>query len=516
MKCTECGKEIPEDKTLCDECEKKNLTDVSNEKETTADSKEEQKEEKKKEEKKPKKEKKKKEDKKEDKKTDEFKVSKSSEEKNNSKLNIVVLLGFVLILVAIAVLIGFKLFGSSSKIGNSIGNIRNYGYGTFDGNWIYYLSPNEDSTKVGIYKVKNNGEDKKELLMNDLDIVSINAYKNYVYFIGIGQNAYSDTDNVDNKIYRMKNDGSDLEVINDNEFNNDCYEIYAVNNAIYYIGIDSNIYKMDLNGTNREAVSENGTGYIGITSKYIIYNANVEGSEDYVTYIMNLDGSDARPIVENTRLYSVDVKGNYVYYTDSDKKIYRTRIDSGEQELVLDTTAYNLNLKEDYLYFLNYADAENEDYTVCLYRVKTDGSEEQAEKIKELSTYSSYIDIVGDWVMYMDSDDNSGFINLVKLDGSEELKLYVLDYEKYYEEMEETNANPEETTAEGTDTNQEQTTSSTDETNKPENVDTTNTLPDTNVVNTSTPDTTTSENKANTTANNEVTNTPKAPANTAQ
>ena len=151
-------------------------------------------------------------------------------------------------------------------------------------------------------------------------------------------------------------------------------------------------------------------------------------------------------------LYSVDIENDYVYYTNTDKQIYRTKIDSGEEELILDTTAYNLNLKDGYLYYLNYVDAENEDYTVCLYRAKADGTEKEAQKVKELSTYSSYINVVGDWVMYLDHDNESGFINLVNKDmtGTEK-KIYNLEYAEYYNEtvdesnVSETPETPEDT-----------------------------------------------------------------------
>ena len=165
---------------------------------------------------------------------------------------------------------------------------------------------------------------------------------------------------------------------------------------------------------------------------------------------MNIDGSNSRAIIENERLYSVDVSENYIYYTNAEKQIYKTEIDSGEQELILDTTAYNLNLKDNYLYFLNYADVENEDYTVCLYRIKADGSDEQAQNIKTLSSYSGYINLVGDWVMYMDSDDNSGFINLVKSDASgEEKKIYTLNYEEYYNSINDTEDTAENVNTDG-------------------------------------------------------------------
>jgi hypothetical protein len=421
MNCTNCGKEIPEgEEKICEECKKNLLEELSNEKEKTEELSQEKKKEG---------------DSKKEKKEDEFKVTNDKEK--NSKLKFVIAGAIIVIIIAVASLIILQALGVfSNKIGNTIGNIRNYGYGADDGKYIYYLSPNEDSSKVGIYKVKNNGkEEPQELFMEDIDILSINYYKNHIYFIGVGAGEYNESDEVDNKIYRMKKDGSDLEVINDNNFNNDCYEIYVLNNSIYYIGADENIYKMNLDGTNAQKVADNGTGYIGITNKYILYNVANESGDNYITYIMNLDGTNGRPILENKRLYSVDIENDYIYYTNTDKQIYRTKVDSGEEELILDTTAYNLNLKDGYLYYLNYLDAENEDYTVCLYRVKADGTEKEPQKVKQLSTYSSYINVVGDWVMYLDHDDESGFINLVNknMTGTEK-KIYNLEYAQYYDE----------------------------------------------------------------------------------
>ena len=102
---------------------------------------------------------------------------------------------------------------------------------------------------------------------------------------------------------------------------------------------------------------------------------------------MNLDGTNPRPIIEGERFYSVNIDGNYIYYTNIDKQICKTKIDSGTSEVMLDTTAYNMNLYKGYIYFLNYKDLENEDYTVCLYRIKADGSEQTATNIKELDIF---------------------------------------------------------------------------------------------------------------------------------
>ena len=400
MNCTKCGKEIPDGKKeICKECKK--------------------------------------EIKKEEKMAKKYNNDNVGKEKNK-KASIkekVFCIGAIIFVVAILLVI--CIFINSNKAGNTIGNIRNYGYAVEADNWIYYLAPNEDSTQIGIFKVKNNGKDNKQIYMSEIDIVSLNVYKDYIYFIGTAPESYLEADDVDNKIYRMKTDGTGLEVLNDNELNNDCYEIYVVNDQIYYIGINAEICKMDLNGANKAVVADYGTGFLGITKDYIIYNSKTDKEDEYVTYIMNIDGTDAKPIIEGKRIYSVNIEGKYIYYSDVDKRLFKTEIGSGVEEVVYDDIeAYNLNTNEGYAYYLNYLDPENSNYKVCLFRVKLDGSTEVPEKLKELETYSSFIDVVGDWVIYMDSSEDAGFINLVNKHGKEkEVELYRLDYDAFYESL---------------------------------------------------------------------------------
>lgn len=445
MNCTKCGKEIPEgENKVCDECQAKVLEEIASEEKNN---------------------------------TEEVKkdVNEKAKVNKTGKAIIPIIIAIIaVVIVAILVVVGFTILNKKGN-GNTIGNIRNYGYGAVSGNWIYYLSPNEDSSNVGIYKVKKDGKDKKELLMNENneEIVSINVVGNYIYFIQIVQEADNDEDQVNNKICRIKKDGSDFQVINDNEFNNDCYEIYVINGKVYYIDTDANVAKMDLDGSNKTVVSENGTGYLGITEDYIIYNDyKDESSDEYVTYIMDIDGQNKRTIVEGKRLYSVNVEGEYIYYTGEDKKIYRTKVDSNEEEVVYDTEAYNLNVVGEYAYYLNYVDAESEDLAVGVYKVAVEPADgKQAELLKTLDSYSSFLNVVDNWVLYMDSSENAGWINLLKTDGSAEtVQLFYLDYEQYYnsdptiddavttddgtntEETPEENSNPAGTTSENQET----------------------------------------------------------------
>ena len=497
MNCTKCGKEIPEgDNKICDDCQKKLLEDIVKEEKTEL-TKEQEVVEEKKEKKKNTKKDKANEDKKDDKTENEVvndevketkksktskvkkenkeeidvsdntneKIDTKSEKKENEENQenqenqeikqeekegkkgknsfvIIICIAIILISLIIAILIDYNL---SKKVGNTIGNIRNYGYTAIQGDWIYYLSPNEDSSNVGICKVRKDGTDKQTLLMEEKseshEIVSINVSGDYIYYIDIITDETNEEDPYNNKVYRMKTDGSNIEVINDNELNNDCYEIYVVNGYVYYIDEDANIAKMKLDGSKKSVVKDNGTGYLGLTEEYIVFNKLKEGSEtDYVTYIMDINGENERPIIKDKRLYSVNVEAGYVYYTTEEKKIYRTQIDSNTEELVCDTEAYNLNVNNGYVYYLNYLDAANQDYTVCIFKTDVnpvvEGQEKEIINLKKLDTYSSFLNIAGDWALYMDSNETHGVINMVKIDGSETIvELYSIDFEKYYDSL---------------------------------------------------------------------------------
>jgi predicted nucleic acid-binding Zn-ribbon protein len=455
MNCTRCGKEIPDgENKLCEDCQKSLLAELNSEESEESkfevaknESRKAKKEKETQKEKKSKKEKDSKKVKKEKGSKEEVKeeTSKKSNKKTIIILAIIVLVLAILVVLQLTTNIFSNLFLKNNTVGNSIGNVRNYGYAATEKNWIYFVSPNDDSSKIRINKIKKDGSNKQVLFEEEVDVLSLNVVDGYIYFITISSSGTalsealaSDDEDVnldyaDNKICKMKTDGSDYQVINDNNFSNDDYEIYVIEDKVYYIGEDYNIYSMDTNGENITQINKNKTGFLGISDKYILFNdypentaEEDEDSTDYITYVMNLDGSNIRPVCSE-RLLSITLDGDYIYYTDSDKNICKIKVDGTEQKQILETSAYNMNLSGDYIYYMNYKDEENDDYTVCIFRVKKDGTNN--EIVKELNTYSSFLDVVGTQVFYMDSLDNAGVINLIDAKTLEEIELYSISYE---------------------------------------------------------------------------------------
>ena len=206
--------------------------------------------------------------------------------------------------------------------------------------------------------------------------------------------------------------------------------MYIVKNEIYYIGTDYNVYKMDLDGGNRKLVAETGTGFLAINDKYIIYNKDNEDATDYITYIRPLDNTEERAI-NSSRIATPILYNDFIYYINGDGHLAKTPTAGGDEQELTDYTVYNMNISNGFIYYLNYKDESSEDYTVAVFKLNLDGGEPQI--IKELSNYSSFLNIVDNYIYYMDMDDEKAFINLVNVNDSSEIRLYEWNYRDYNE-----------------------------------------------------------------------------------
>ena len=199
-------------------------------------------------------------------------------------------------------------------------------------------------------------------------LYSLNVYEGYIYFIENDSVSFYTTEDLrDNRIYRIKTDGSMAEpqLINDNDFHNSCAQIYVLNDKVYYLGTDSKLYAMGIDGQNRELVSDKVSDYLAVTDKYIIYDVSIEGVNAKLTKIMNIDGTNDRAVIDGKKLNTVAVVDDYIYYTNGDKEICKTKIDSGVEEVVYEVAAYNFNVADDgYIYFFSYENVKEQKYTI--------------------------------------------------------------------------------------------------------------------------------------------------------
>lgn len=295
-----------------------------------------------------------------------------------------------------------------------LGNINNYGYSVEDSKYIYYMSPNEDGKYIGISRVskKSLTGTQVRLIEGAWEITSLNCYGDYIYFVTLNQNKEDENDKskdeVDNKIHRIKKDGTEHQIINDNKFNNLAYKIVVVDNKIYYIGEDQCIWYMNLDGNKKTRLNENATGFEVVTDKYIIYNmreTDAENKESSCTYIMDRNGKNARK-VNGERLYYSIIEGDYIYYLTEERYLHRIKIDGTADEMLSDKKIYNLNVNEKGIFYLIYNLTEENKVESCsIYKMDLDGKNQK--ELYKLDSTTNSICAMSNWIFYLDNDDKS-------------------------------------------------------------------------------------------------------------
>ncbi len=223
----------------------------------------------------------------------------------------------------------------------------------------------------------------------------------------------------------MKNDGSDVEVINNNLMSNSFNYLYVINDSIYFSGINDTIWKMDLDGNNMKEITGNyEVELLGVTDKYIVFDKydNISDQNVQVTYIMDLDGNNQRPLIPGTKLSNISVENDYVYYIGPDQNIFRTKIDSNESELVANVKAYILNVYGNSAYYFAYTDSDT--LQLGIWKIDLLDNSFTPELIRTLRS-SYYMDVVRGYANFLDVNSEYVSVNLFKTDGSlENIELF--------------------------------------------------------------------------------------------
>lgn len=333
----------------------------------------------------------------------------------------------------------FRLFGIEKKIGNSNGNINNYGYIAEDNKYLYYMCPSSNGQFVGISKVKKDDLTGKQtrLIEGAWEITSINSYGDYIYFVTLSQNEVDennpDADEVDNKIHRVNKNGNKKdEILNDNEFHNYAYKMVVVSGKIYYIGEDECIWYMDLNGKNKTRLNENASGFEAINEKYILYNMPdfKDGEETSVSYIMDRSGKNAKKI-NGERIYTPIIYKDYIYYLTKEHYLHRMTIDGKNDEMLSDAKAYSLNVSDNGIYYFREIYSETGSVSaIAIYRMNPETK--KSKKIYTLEEDSNTLCLTDDWVFFLDSNDEEGRMEIISADGKQKINLFTLYYSDYY------------------------------------------------------------------------------------
>ncbi|MCR4842561.1 MAG: DUF5050 domain-containing protein [Eubacterium sp.] len=280
--------------------------------------------------------------------------------------------------------------------GNLGGNLYNGGSFCEKNGLVYFANPN-DSYKL--YSMTVFGSEQTKLC--DDSVAYINVDDNYIYYT---RRAGAQSDSEDfmglSSLYqyalcRVDLDGKNVVVLD----NDPCMYACLVDNNIYYMHYDddnaSRVYRIGIDGTNRQVVSEgqsftcsafNGVLYYNgtlndhnlyaldnatdqVTSLYAgnawqptysdgyLYFLNL--NDDYSICKINLTTYEAQTIVTDS-VENFNVYGGTIYYQtmSGDVGLYRCDTNGNNKEFVYSGNCCEINITSGYVYFRLY---ENED-----------------------------------------------------------------------------------------------------------------------------------------------------------
>ncbi len=269
---------------------------------------------------------------------------------------------------------------SAAIAGNTNGNLNNSGIAALKDGWIYYYSG------TGLHLLKADDTDGSNL--NGDEAWYVNAVGDWIYYLN-GGDGY--------KLYKVKTDGTGKAKVSDDTM----YAMHVVGDWIYYtdysdsIENSGKIYRMKTDGSGKALLSDTASACINITGDWIYYGA---GS---ALFKMKTDGSSKTKLTEDTSYYNVvgdiNVSGSWIYYTEYSEysgKLQKIKTDGSGKTLVNSGLSRHVNVVGEWIYYINADDNSK------LYKMKTDGS----GKTKLDEGMSSFPNIAGDWIFYYNED----------------------------------------------------------------------------------------------------------------
>lgn len=127
--------------------------------------------------------------------------------------------------------------------------------------------------------------------------------------------------------------------------------------------------------------------------------------------------------IENNNIYSngmAGIQGEWIYYSNWNDggRLYRVKTDGSEEERINHDSVSNINVVGGWIYCCNESDSNR------LYKISLDGSSKQM--LTENSVYSVYV--IGEWIFYR----SGNCIYKIKTDGEDENCLYGINTSGYF------------------------------------------------------------------------------------
>lgn len=258
------------------------------------------------------------------------------------------------------------IFNSTYVNGNTAGNLYNSGLFCEKNGTIYFSNP---SDKNYLYSMTSDGANVTKLY--DDNASYINADDNYVYYVR--NNVNDDTQfsflriNT-NSLCRYDIKKKTVTILDS------APSIYStlVGNYVYYIHYDdetaSTLYRVKIDGTEKELVDKNPYQTCSTSGQYIFYNGL---ENDHNIYQMDTStgstnpiytGNCWMPIVEGSNLFFMDAESNYALAT--------LPLKATEPTILVSDRIETMNVYGKYIYFQK--NNGEDDTAIC--RINTDGT----------------------------------------------------------------------------------------------------------------------------------------------
>lgn len=310
----------------------------------------------------------------------------------------IVIIAATLVFVIISGAAFFKSKNTSSIkqpqyfLGNTSGNIINNGLIAYQKGYIYFSNT---SDKNKLYRMKEDGSDRKKL--SDDSCSFINVIEEWVYYRNADDGG---------KIYKIKTDGTIRTCLNDDDSN----FITAAGDFIYYCNSSNGnqITRIKNDGSGKKIICKDSAEFLNISNGWVYYS---NASENYSLYKVTMDG-EKRTLISKDMCYFLNVSGDWVYYSNYSKEFKLCKIKiNGRGKTVIDSTAsHSINVFGDWIY---YTSINNEYGESGLYKIKTDGT----CKENICNEFCEGINLSDNWVFFINAFDKK-MLYKVKPDGT--------------------------------------------------------------------------------------------------
>jgi hypothetical protein len=275
------------------------------------------------------------------------------------------------------------------QIGNTYGNIMNYGLVVQTGNWVYYTNSSDEwkiykkridgseNTKISdyagwdlnviddwiYYTDMTEGEagilmrtsivDKKDEVLTNNYAINVIATKDWVYYLD-GYWLYKTTPDWSETVPLIKQDQM-------------VFHFLLYDDLIVYSAQDDNtnrgLFKINTDGANKEKIYDGEVRIVHVDNNWIYIKLF---SDEHSLYKISWDGSKLEKLFDITFSY-INIHDDWIYYSNKDG-IYKISLNGEHNIKLTDDPGMNINVIDGWIYYR---------HSTVLKRVKMDGTEIQ-------------------------------------------------------------------------------------------------------------------------------------------